>query len=77
MQVDFITRWLVLPVDTLTQGGLAFKAHFKHVIIFCGECKLSFCCIFLGVKSVTGGICDLQSWKKNNNIDISHVLKCN
>lgn len=75
IQVVLVIRCLGLPVNTLTQGELAFKAHLKHVIILCGECKLSFCCIFLGVKSVTGGICDLQSSRKNNDINIRQVLK--
>lgn len=52
---------LVLGVNTLTHGRFALKAHLKHVIVLCGECKLSFCCIFLGVKRVAGGICNLQN----------------
>lgn len=48
-------------VSTLTHGGFAFKANFKHVVVFCGESKLSLCCIFLGVKCVAGRVCYLQS----------------
>lgn len=51
----------------LTHGRFALEANLKHVIVLRGECKLSFWSIFLGVKSVARGVCDLQRYKKAIN----------
>lgn len=62
---------LVLGASTLTHRWFALKAHLKHVVVFCGECKLSFCCIFLGVESVAGWICNLQGKKKQEIVSFN------